>query len=101
MNLLMASIKPLNSSNYFIPFGPFDSKTNSYYDLESQSWIKKTPDTIVYIYNDEDDSHDHHYNPIVADVNKAINSIKKYVSTIFDYTSYKYSQLPLFRNARV
>lgn len=96
----MASIKPLNSFNNFIPFGQFDPKTNSYYDLESQSWIKKTPDTIVNIYND-DDNCDHHYNPIVADVNKAIDTIKKYVSTIFDFTSYKYSQIPLFRNSRV
>ncbi len=82
----MASIKPINSMNDFIPWDYFDPNCNSYYDLESQTWIKKSPDCVVSIYNDEDNcDYDHHYNSKIVGVNKAIYTLKSYIAKFFNF----------------
>jgi hypothetical protein len=85
----MASIKPKNSMNDFIPWDYCNSNCNSYnsyYDLESQTWIKKNPDFVVSIYNDEDNyDYDHHYNSKIVDINKAIGTLKSYIAKFFNY----------------
>ena len=57
--------------NDFIPWNYLNSNCNSYYDLESQTWIKKSPDCVV--------------NPKIVGVNKAIGTIKSYIAKFFNY----------------
>jgi len=64
-----------------ITYHKYDYNTDSDVDLESQKYVKKSPETIVNIY--DDDYYQHKYN--VSKIDKAIHFIKTSVSSIFGY----------------
>jgi hypothetical protein len=94
----MASIKPFNVINSLIPRDFMDPKTNSYYDIESQTWVKKSEDFVIIINDHDSDLNQYNVTNAASTV---FSGLKSYVFKLLDYSNIYPSSISLFKSSRV